>query len=138
MQCSCPQCLSPLLLNSVEGAQPFYQTSYQTYYQDDLEDFIDNDETANNYFNSYKNLIVNVPIEPTNEINMTNNFIENYYQPGQDNVENNKENTFYLPNSQVQTSKPIQKKQIISKEFKLLRYRPIKFNDKSLSLFQPR
>ena len=127
MQCSCPQCLSPLLLNSVEGAQPFYQTSYQTYYQDDLEDFIDNDETANNYFNSYKNLIVNVPIEPTNEINITSNYIENYYQPGQDNIEN-----------ASQTSKPIQKKQIISKEFKLLRYRPIKFNDKSLSLFQPR
>lgn len=127
MQCSCPQCLSPLLLNSVEGAQPLYQTSYQTYYQDDLEDFVDNDETASNYFNSYKNLIVNVPIEPSNEINMTSNFIENYYQPGQDKLEN-----------ASQTFQPIQKKQIISKDFQLLRYRPIKFNDKSLSLFQPR
>jgi len=117
MQCSCPQCLSPLVLNSVEARQ--------TYYQDDLEYFIDNDETASNYYNSYKNLIVNVPIEPTNENNMTSNFIENYYQPGQDNLEN-----------APQTFQPIQKKQKFTSEFKLLRYRPIKFNDKSLSLFQ--
>jgi hypothetical protein len=123
MQCPCPQCLSPLVLNSIEARQTYYQTNYQ----DDLEDFIDNDETASNYYNSYKNLIVNVPIEPTNENNMTSNFIENYYQPGQDNLEN-----------APQTFQPIQKKQKFTSEFKLLRYRPIKFNDKSLSLFQPR
>jgi len=127
MQCSCPQCSNPLLLNSIEGAQPFYQTNYQTYYEDDLEDFIDNDETASNYFNSYKNLIVNVPIKQTNDINMTNNFIENYYQQRQDNLEN-----------ASQTFQPIQKKQQFTNEFKLLRYGPIKFNDKSLSLFQHR
>ncbi len=127
MQCSCPQCSNPLLLNSTEGTQTLYQTNYQMYYEDDLEDFIDNDETASNYFNSYKNLIVNVPIEPSNEINMTSNFIENYYQPGQYSLENSS-----------QTFKPIQKKQQFTNEFKLLRYRPIKFNDKSLSLFQPR
>lgn len=111
MQCSCPQCLSPLL---AEGGQNFYKD-----YIDDLDDFVDNDNfIASKYLNQSKYLNI--------EIKTVNNYIENYYQPNSFQTFQNSK-TFFQ-----KQSKPF------IKEFQLLRYRPIKFNDKSLSLFQPR
>ncbi len=112
MQCSCPQCFSPLL---VEGGQTF--SNFYNNYIDDLEDFVDNDNSISTKYLNYSNLKVNV--NQSNDFKREINTISNY-----------------IGNSQSYFQS-IQSKPII-KESQLLRYRPIKFNDKSLSLFQPR
>jgi hypothetical protein len=121
MQCSCPQCFSPLLAQSLEGGQNFY--NFYNDYIDDLDDFVDNDSSVITNHLNYSNLKVNV--NQSNDFKRENNTISNYI------------GNFHSSQSSQSSFQPIQSKPII-KESQLLRYRPIKFNDKSLSLFQPR